>query len=61
MEDDVAADVGASAFCMGEGVLQLSLVVSSSMSSLEELMLELEIVCDRKLPGMTTATSKSKQ
>ena len=62
VEDNVGArDVGASTFCMGEDVLQLSLVVSSSVSSLEELSLELEIMCDWKLWGMTTATSKIKQ
>ena len=60
MEDDAGAgDVGASTFCTGEDILQLSLVVSRSMSSLEELSLEL--VHNWKLWGMTTATSKTKQ
>ena len=57
--DAGAGDAGASTFCMGEGILQLLLVVSRSMSSLEELSLEL--VHDWKLWGMTTATSKRKQ
>ena len=60
VEDNAGAgDAGASTFCTGEGILQLSLVVSRSMSSLEELLLEL--IHDWKLQGMTTATSKSKQ
>ena len=60
LEDDAGAgDVGASTFHMGEDVLQLSLVVSRSVSSLEELSLEL--VHDWKLRGMTTATSKREQ
>ena len=60
VEDDAGAgDVGASTFCTGEDVLQLSWVVSRSVSSLEELLLEL--VRDWKLRGMITATSKSKQ
>ena len=60
VEDDAGAgDVGASTFRTGEDVLQLSWVVSRSVSSLEELLLEL--VCDWKLRGMITATSKSQQ
>ena len=60
VEDNAGAgDVGASTFCTGEDALQLSWVVSKSMSSLEELLLEL--VHDWKLWGMITATSKSKQ
>ena len=47
VEDD--ADAGASTFHMGEGVLQLSLIVSMSMSALEEQW------------DMTTPTSNSKQ
>ena len=60
VEDNAGAgDVGASTFRTGEDVLQLSWVVSRSVSSLEELLLEL--VRDWKLQGMITATSKSKQ
>ena len=60
VEDDAGAgDVGASTFCTGEDALQLSWVVSRSVSSPEELLLEL--VRDWKLWGMITATSKSKQ
>ena len=60
VEDNAGAgDVGASTFHTGEDILQLSWVVSRSMSSLEELFLEL--VRDWKLWGMITATSKSKQ
>ena len=41
VEDDAGAgDVGASTFCTGEDVLQLSLVVTRNVSSLEELSLE---------------------
>ena len=60
VEDDAGAgDVGASTFCTGEDVHQLSWVVSRSVSSLEELLLEL--VRDWELRGMITTTSKSKQ